>query len=177
MGIGFEDFPFFLSFLFLHSFSFSVIFSRYYTHKDAEACMKYINGTKVDGRPIKTDFDLGFKVGRQFGRGKTGGQVRDDLQAAASEGNRGWGSRHERDSAGSTSIQYPTVFDKKTRGQRIRERDLDSDDEEGRKRLRSEMTGGGGGGGSAMEEDDDGGKPGRRTRSSRGKERDSDEDE
>jgi len=135
--------------------------------------MKYINGTKVDGRPVKTDFDRGFTSGRQFGRGKLGGQVRDELQAA-SEGQRGWGSRFEGQAA--APINYPTVYDKKARGQKVRERDLDSDDEEGRKRLRAEMTG----------EDrdtngdkdgDEGRKVGRRTRSSRGKGRGSDEDE
>jgi len=49
--------------------------SRYYSHEDAELCMKYINGTKLDERIISTDFDLGFENQRQFGRGKLGGQV------------------------------------------------------------------------------------------------------
>jgi hypothetical protein len=37
--------------------------------------MKYVNGTRLDDRVIRTDFDAGFKPGRQFGRGKHGGQV------------------------------------------------------------------------------------------------------
>lgn len=29
----------------------------------------------MDDRPIRVDFDWGFKDGRQFGRGRSGGQV------------------------------------------------------------------------------------------------------
>jgi hypothetical protein len=37
--------------------------------------MRYISGTKLDERIIRCDLDLGYKEGRQFGRGKSGGQV------------------------------------------------------------------------------------------------------
>ena len=37
--------------------------------------MRYVNGTRLDDRVIRTDWDAGFKEGRQFGRGKAGGQV------------------------------------------------------------------------------------------------------
>ncbi len=33
----------------------------------------------IDGRQVRIDWDPGFKYGRQFGRGKTGGQVRDEI--------------------------------------------------------------------------------------------------
>jgi hypothetical protein len=33
------------------------------------------NGLKLDSRPIKIDVDMGFTEGRQFGRGRAGGQV------------------------------------------------------------------------------------------------------
>ena len=49
---------------------------EYYTHDDAVDCMKFVNGTKLDDRVIRTDLDPGFTESRQFGRGKTGGQVR-----------------------------------------------------------------------------------------------------
>lgn len=39
--------------------------------------MRFINGTRLDDRIIRTDWDAGFKEGRQFGRGKSGGQVSD----------------------------------------------------------------------------------------------------
>lgn len=50
-------------------------FVEYYTHQDALDCMKYIGGTKLDERIIRTDLDPGFEEGRQYGRGKSGGQV------------------------------------------------------------------------------------------------------
>ncbi len=53
-------------------------FVEYYTHEDAVDCVKYINGTKLDDRVIRTDLDPGFIDSRQFGRGKAGGQVRDN---------------------------------------------------------------------------------------------------
>lgn len=48
---------------------------RYYTRGDAENAMRYINSTRLDDRVIRTDWDAGFVEGRQYGRGKTGGQV------------------------------------------------------------------------------------------------------
>lgn len=42
--------------------------------------MRYISGTKLDERIIRCDLDPGYKEGRQFGRGKTGGQVRDEFR-------------------------------------------------------------------------------------------------
>ena len=50
-------------------------FVEYYTRQDAENSMRYINGTRLDDRIIRTDWDAGFIEGRQFGRGKSGGQV------------------------------------------------------------------------------------------------------
>lgn len=51
-------------------------FVIYYIRADAEDCIKYLNGTMLDDRPIRIDFDWGFRDGRQFGRGRSGGQVR-----------------------------------------------------------------------------------------------------
>jgi RNA recognition motif-containing protein len=55
-------------------------FVEYYTHQDALDCLKYIGGTKLDERIIRTDLDEGFNEGRQYGRGKSGGQVRDEYR-------------------------------------------------------------------------------------------------
>lgn len=51
--------------------------TRYYTRAGAENAMRFINGTRLDDRIIRTDWDAGFKEGRQYGRGKSGGQVRN----------------------------------------------------------------------------------------------------
>ena len=37
--------------------------------------MKFMSGTILDDRPIRVDFDWGFQEGRQWGRGRSGGQV------------------------------------------------------------------------------------------------------
>lgn len=50
-------------------------FVVYHSHKVAEAACSYISGTKVDNRYIRVDMDWGFVEGRQYGRGKSGGQV------------------------------------------------------------------------------------------------------
>ncbi|CAJ0841514.1 15855_t:CDS:2, partial [Entrophospora sp. SA101] len=66
-------------------------FVEYYSHKDALDCMKYINSTKLDERIIRTDLDPGYKDGRQFGRGRSGGQVRDEYRQDYDTGRGGWG--------------------------------------------------------------------------------------
>lgn len=66
-------------------------FVEYYTHQDALDCMKYIGGTKLDERVIRTDLDEGFVEGRQYGRGKSGGQVRDEYRDEFDPGRGGYG--------------------------------------------------------------------------------------
>ena len=67
-------------------------FVEYYYRQNALDCMKFLNGTKLDERIIRTDIDPGFKAGRQFGRGKAGGQVRDEKRKDYDEGRGGWGA-------------------------------------------------------------------------------------
>jgi hypothetical protein len=49
--------------------------SRFYLRIDAENAIRFVNGTRLDDRIVRTDWDAGFIEGRQYGRGKTGGQV------------------------------------------------------------------------------------------------------
>ena len=91
--------------------------------------MKYINGTKVDERVVKTDFDRGFKSGRQFGRGKQGGQMRDELMQQT-DTKSGWGARPETQNP---SFNYPTVYDQRShpvRGHKGRGRRGDDDEDD-----------------------------------------------
>jgi nuclear cap-binding protein subunit 2 len=70
--------------------------------------MKYIGGTKLDERIIRTDLDEGFSEGRQYGyvakllapiycadiphrRGRSGGQVRDEYRDEFDPGRGGYG--------------------------------------------------------------------------------------
>ena len=68
-------------------------FVEYYNRRDAEACLKYLTGTVLDERIIRIDWDGGFVEGRQYGRGKSGGQVRDDYRDRYDPGRGGWGVR------------------------------------------------------------------------------------
>lgn len=72
-------------------------FVEYYTHQDALDCMKYVGGTKLDERIIRTDLDPGFEEGRQYGRGKSGGQVRDEYREDYDEGRGGVGRAIEQE--------------------------------------------------------------------------------
>ncbi len=67
-------------------------FVVYYTRADAEACVRYVNGTALDDRPVRADFDWGFVEGRQFGRGRSGGQVRDEYRMDYDGGRGGFGT-------------------------------------------------------------------------------------
>jgi nuclear cap-binding protein subunit 2 len=69
-------------------------FVEYYTHQDALDCMKYVGGTKLDERVIRTDLDEGFAEGRQYGRGKSGGQVRDEYRNEYDPGRGGYGKAY-----------------------------------------------------------------------------------
>ncbi|XP_075930526.1 nuclear cap-binding protein subunit 2-like [Petromyzon marinus] len=66
-------------------------FVEYYIRSDAENALRYVNGTRLDDRIIRTDWDAGFKEGRQFGRGKSGGQVRDEYRTDYDLGRGGYG--------------------------------------------------------------------------------------
>ena len=69
--------------------------------------MRWINGTRLDDRIIRCDWDCGFigalfektvfnkclSEGRQYGRGKTGGQVRDEYRTDYDPGRGGYGKR------------------------------------------------------------------------------------
>lgn len=58
--------------------------------------MRYVSGTKLDERIIRCDLDLGYKEGRQFGRGKSGGQVRDEHRQDYDPGRGGWGAQAQK---------------------------------------------------------------------------------
>ncbi|TDG40540.1 hypothetical protein AWZ03_013032 [Drosophila navojoa] len=66
-------------------------FVEYYTRAEAEAAMRFVNGTRLDDRLIRVDWDAGFIEGRQYGRGKTGGQVRDEYRTDYDAGRGGYG--------------------------------------------------------------------------------------
>jgi len=72
-------------------------FVEYYTKEDAEACFKWVNSTRLDDRTIRVDWDIGFKDQRQYGRGKSGGQVRDEYRTDFDPGRGGYGKQHQKE--------------------------------------------------------------------------------
>ncbi|KAJ3679546.1 hypothetical protein LUZ60_017557 [Juncus effusus] len=72
-------------------------FVMYYSREDAEDAVKYISGTMLDERPIRADFDWGFEEGRQWGRGRSGGQVRDEYRTDYDPGRGGYGKLVQRE--------------------------------------------------------------------------------
>lgn len=53
-------------------------FVVYRSRPDALAAVAHLSGTWLDGNVIRVELDAGFQPGRQYGRGVSGGQVRDD---------------------------------------------------------------------------------------------------
>ncbi len=66
-------------------------FVEYESRDAALACKRFLDGMKIDERFIRVDLDPGFKEGRQFGRGRGGGQVRDDFRDDYDAARGGWG--------------------------------------------------------------------------------------
>ncbi|EFX66775.1 hypothetical protein DAPPUDRAFT_231808 [Daphnia pulex] len=66
-------------------------FVEFYLRNDSENAIRFVNGTRLDDRIVRTDWDAGFIEGRQYGRGKTGGQVRDEYRTDFDGGRGGWG--------------------------------------------------------------------------------------
>ena len=44
-------------------------FVEYYTREDADTAKRCLNLKMLDGKEIRIDFDIGFREGRQYGRG------------------------------------------------------------------------------------------------------------
>ena len=81
-------------------------FVVYYTRQDAEDAVKYLNGTVLDDRAIRVDHDWGFQEGRQFGRGRSGGQVRDEYRTDYDAGRGGYGALARAREADATMVGY-----------------------------------------------------------------------
>lgn len=107
-------------------------FVVYYTRKDTEDCVKYLNGTILDDRPIRVDFDWGFVEGRQFGRGKSGGQVRDEYRMDYDPGRGGYGTVAAKGSDGQQYQQQRKEYEQPQQVQqsekRFRRDDSDGDE-------------------------------------------------
>merc|ERR1719198_1556368 len=70
-------------------------FVEYNRRDDTEAAVQNISGCKLDDRILRVDWDGGFVEGRQYGRGRSGGQVREEYRADYDAGRGGWGKAAE----------------------------------------------------------------------------------
>ncbi|CDF34191.1 Nuclear cap-binding protein subunit, putative [Chondrus crispus] len=70
-------------------------FVEYFTRTDAEKSVHFISGTKLDERTIRVDYDIGYSPGRQYGRGRSGGQVRDEHRLDYDPGRGGFGKANQ----------------------------------------------------------------------------------
>jgi nuclear cap-binding protein subunit 2 len=57
-------------------------FVEYVSRNDALDAVVFLSGSKLDGKIIRVELDAGFKPGRQYGRGSSGGQVRYDRRGS-----------------------------------------------------------------------------------------------
>ena len=55
-------------------------FVEYQTHRAAGMAVNVLSGAVLDDRILRVDWDAGFVEGRQYGRGQSGDQWRDDLR-------------------------------------------------------------------------------------------------
>ena len=83
-------------------------FVEYESHESALNSIRYISGTQLDERIIRIDIDPGFREGRQFGRGRSGGQVRDEYREDYDVARGGWG-HGKKDPAG--NVRGENSFD------------------------------------------------------------------
>ncbi len=55
-------------------------FVEFLSHDEAAKALSIMNTTSMDDRIVRIDWDAGMEEGRQFGRGQTGDQWRDDFR-------------------------------------------------------------------------------------------------
>eukprot|EP00934_Nitzschia_sp_Nitz4_P006400 Nitzschia sp. Nitz4//scaffold153_size53422//52502//53215//NITZ4_006768-RA/size53422-processed-gene-0.18-mRNA-1//1//CDS//3329537283//6390//frame0 len=75
-------------------------FVEYYQRRHALLAIAFLSGTKLDGNVIRVESDAGFQEGRQFGRGKSGGQVRHDSRQRRFGHGGGSGGNYNHNSSG-----------------------------------------------------------------------------
>ena len=72
-------------------------FVDYYSSEHAQSCLKFISGSFCFDRIIRCELDGGFKPGRQYGRGASGGQAKNEkitirYETGQKRGRDSWGS-------------------------------------------------------------------------------------
>ena len=71
-------------------------FVAFATAQQAQTTRAVLHTLAVDERTVGIDMDQTFKPGREWGRGKSGGQIRDEVRQGWDKGRGGWGARERR---------------------------------------------------------------------------------
>eukprot|EP01061_Rhynchopus_euleeides_P015583 TRINITY_DN2654_c0_g1_i1.p1 TRINITY_DN2654_c0_g1~~TRINITY_DN2654_c0_g1_i1.p1 ORF type:complete len:234 (+),score=57.95 TRINITY_DN2654_c0_g1_i1:54-704(+) len=87
-------------------------FIEFARREGAEDAVRFLNGRKICGRSIRVDWDLGEarKENRYWGRGASGGQVRDEYRQDFDPGRGGLGARVSEIVGGGTLSQEARVY-------------------------------------------------------------------
>lgn len=64
---------------------------RYFDHQCALDAVAFLHGTTLDERIVRVELDWGYHPSRRYGRGESGGQVRDEKRLDYDEGRGGYG--------------------------------------------------------------------------------------
>jgi nuclear cap-binding protein subunit 2 len=78
-------------------------FVEYARREDALEAVASLTGTKLDNHIIRVELDAGFQPGRQYGRGASGGQVRDDRRSRQDPARGRTSNNSNNDNQGSTN--------------------------------------------------------------------------
>lgn len=105
-------------------------FVQYYDRASALSAVANLSGSKLDGRVIRVELDAGFHPGRQYGRGRSGGQVRDDKRATGRRGSAsapgegahyGPGDKREREPEGADQDPSDSMEQPRAKKQKVEE--------------------------------------------------------
>ena len=72
-------------------------FIEFFDRQSALVAELFLNKCRLAGRVVKAEFSTPFTPDRQFGRGASGGQVRDDMRSEFDQGRGGFGGGAQRD--------------------------------------------------------------------------------
>lgn len=107
-------------------------FLAFSTSQQAHTTRAVMHGLQVDERTVGVDLDQRFKAGREWGRGKSGGQIRDEVRQGWDKGRGGWGARERRQQQmREMKEQQKSTFKRMGEGEEQQEqREADAEEEE-----------------------------------------------
>lgn len=84
---------------------------RYFSHQCALDAVAFLHGTTLDDRIIRVELDWGYHPSRRYGRGESGGQVRDEKRTDFDAGRGGYGRAAMYQSVPEPTAEAPQAAD------------------------------------------------------------------